>query len=525
MKNHKKCFTAEPDFLPTRLIDVGPSSGTKEPCLVESKALPRRFRSAWSMSQNLRRSLSIAELNSPSVRYVTLSHCWGESKHLVTEKNSLEERRAAILLSSMPKTFKDAVFITRKLGVRYLWIDSLCIIQDSPSDWEMESANMGSVYKNAFVTIAASGARNDDQGCLFERRPACQLPYNIVHPSHGTIVGSIWVRPWLAHGYEDIDFSPLSPRGWVTQERLLPSRILHFGTHQVYWECRSEKDKEDPHHAVTVLGAITNPSASEFSQFSSLNPKSTEEKTRLLGLWYQVVNEYSPKLLTKGTDKLPAISGLAEQYQKATGDTYCAGLWKADLIYGLSWESLISDISVDVWSANRPLKRPPAYRAPSWSWASLDSIAHYHIDMSRWQSDLKVIEASTTPLGINTLGEVSGGYLTVSGSMLPVRVTWNGKSGNEATVFHGQTEEKLGSFQVEDFELKPKLWCLCLSTLDPYSVPSKGQEGSEPTRTICSLVLELTDDSEAQFRRVGFLRTDGQPDMYADVGKAHVTII
>ncbi|KAH6713366.1 heterokaryon incompatibility protein-domain-containing protein [Leptodontidium sp. MPI-SDFR-AT-0119] len=146
--------------LPTRLVDVGPPGSNVEPCLVETTG-------------------------HPDGQWVALSHCWGEVQNhpLKTTRDNLVERLAGIPPSSMPKSFMDAVAVTKALGLRYIWIDSLCIIQEDEDDWLAESKHMGSVYEEAVLTIAASSAENSTKG-LFIRRsyaelevPTVQVPF------------------------------------------------------------------------------------------------------------------------------------------------------------------------------------------------------------------------------------------------------------------------------------------------------------------------------------------------------------
>ena len=175
---------------------------------------------------------------------MALSHCWGKSRHTKTTTDTLELYRSAIPFASLSQTFKDAVLVTRKLGVRYLWIDSLCIVQDSKSDWEAEAAQMGSIYLNSLLTIAATDAMDGDYGFLSPRTPPCPLPYHLDHAVSVSMSGNIWVAAWVTLFDDAVDQSPLSQRGWVTQERLLPPRILHFTNSQIMWECRSQTESE-----------------------------------------------------------------------------------------------------------------------------------------------------------------------------------------------------------------------------------------------------------------------------------------
>ncbi len=107
-------------------------------------------------------------------QYTALSHCWGALKPLTTTGSSLEQRKQGIEWSSLPKTFRDAIHVTHSLGIKYLWIDSLCIVQDDSVDWEVESAKMASIYSQSFITIAATAAVNGSEGCYMERNPRYQ---------------------------------------------------------------------------------------------------------------------------------------------------------------------------------------------------------------------------------------------------------------------------------------------------------------------------------------------------------------
>lgn len=167
-------------------------------------------------------------------RYVALSYCWGKlEKHqrFITSTDNLDDRKKEIKLDEMPNSFRDAVIATRALGVAYLWIDSLCIIQGDDADWKAESAKMEEVFSSVYCAIAASSARSSLEGFLGDRIPrACAA----VHPSQGPVL-------YLAGALDDfqghVEQSFLNTRGWVLQERALSRRTLHFTSTQVYWEC------------------------------------------------------------------------------------------------------------------------------------------------------------------------------------------------------------------------------------------------------------------------------------------------
>jgi hypothetical protein len=127
--------------------------------------------------------------------YVALSHCWGTlGKHpLRTTTDNLQEHISGISWSTLPKTFQDALKITRELGIDYIWIDSLCIVQDSEEDWRQESREMGLIYERARVTIAAAGAADSSPKCFILDRPSLiptELPY---HNASRRECGSFWI--------------------------------------------------------------------------------------------------------------------------------------------------------------------------------------------------------------------------------------------------------------------------------------------------------------------------------------------
>lgn len=171
----------------------------------------------------------------PGESYVTLSHCWGGVNPSQLDSSNLESLLHDIPLESLPTTFQHAVTITRLLGVRYLWIDSLCIIQDSIDDWRVQSAFMNVIYWCGFCNISATAARNGFEGLFFQRDPnASKKPLVSIDvaQSHGlykVFEDTIWE--------DQVINSPLNKRSWVCQERILSRRNLHFGSKQLFWEC------------------------------------------------------------------------------------------------------------------------------------------------------------------------------------------------------------------------------------------------------------------------------------------------
>lgn len=305
-------------------------------------------------------------------QYVCLSHCWGNGMHTITTtSNTLNERRACIPFVQLPRLFQDAVRIVRKMGQRYLWIDSLCILQDCPEDRDKESINMASVYSNAYFTLAAVAANNSSEACstslssfdpvfrekriLGVSKDGCRIPVHARSRIPHFILDAPQER-WANF--------PLLTRGWVYQERLLSRRIVHFNKHEIVWECNE-------YTACQCIPQAGYPP--DFKRWHSevlgLDPDIKPADCSAAGRrWRQMVSEYTELALTKSSDRLPAIRGCAKQMRRCMSGRYLMGLWEDNLLDDLLWIPLDSE---------RPAARPDEYRSPSWSWASMDGKVSY----------------------------------------------------------------------------------------------------------------------------------------------------
>jgi Heterokaryon incompatibility protein (HET) len=180
------------------------------------------------------RICSSAHLNS-SVRYATLSHVWGTSRHLILTSENKGELQQGICVTRLPATFRHAVEVTESLSLQYLWIDSLCILQDSPADWERECKIMGDIYSNAFINIAASTA-TDSNGGLFGSRDPLDITPCVVRIRFAERAGEdelyvFWAEDQVKTPIAD---APLNKRAWVLQERLLAPRTVHFTRPKIF---------------------------------------------------------------------------------------------------------------------------------------------------------------------------------------------------------------------------------------------------------------------------------------------------
>jgi hypothetical protein len=195
------------------------------------------------------RVIDVGEVNSPKVhlwepvpegtvgQYVSLSYCWGTPLSFTTTRATMEERKAGITIIDMPATYQDIVRLTRELGLRYLWVDSLCICQDEVADWERESGRMLSIYSNAFLTVAAARAKDISEGFLNSRttRSFIELDYTRSEICGKALAFNLPLREELIkEDYLTLPHEPLSERAWGLQERVLSHRIMIYGSDQMF---------------------------------------------------------------------------------------------------------------------------------------------------------------------------------------------------------------------------------------------------------------------------------------------------
>ncbi|KAK0653113.1 heterokaryon incompatibility protein-domain-containing protein [Cercophora newfieldiana] len=308
------------------------------------------------------------------LEYATLSHCWGTLKFTTLKTTNLETFRCGLPTHELPKTFLDAIHIAQSLGFRYLWIDSLCILQDSIEDWDTESSLMTKVYGRSSLNIAATSAANGSVGCFFERNRdwRCQISTSNQDAWWDISKRLVWDEPG--------QLNELARRAWVVQERYLSRRTLHFDDQQVSWEC-------DEGPACEFYPSGYTKQVEHFCAYRLKKRPLTEQ------LWPRIVEIYSRGELTRPTDKLVAIGGLARLIQEKTGDDYIAGLWRRDLEHQLLWRSDNRDggghVRLDTGT-------------PTWSWASIQGRIEFFSTVDEiWVSvhDVHLTHSSPNPFG------------------------------------------------------------------------------------------------------------------------------
>jgi len=337
--NHAKCLQATNDhiILPSRFVDVGSCDGKKEPRLISSTEV------------------------STIERYTTLSHCWGthpDNMPLRTTRATKVAHMVSMPMNTLPKTFRDAVSVTRALNIRYIWIDSLCIVQDDLEDWEQEAAKMASIYEGSFLTIAAADSPNSNGGLFLDNiTPPVHFNFTPRLPSgaslntQSTASFRPLIRPRAGEDELHLQNAPLYKRGWAFQELTLSPRSIHFKEHQMYWKCHSGLRSEDG--TLDEIEKEWNQSNIFSRSGGGIIDFSTPDNSR--STWWSWVYDFTTRSLTRPEDRVAAFTGMLRYFQRVTGDTPMLGLWEKSFIPDLYWSIVCGAENV-------------VLTGPSWSW-------------------------------------------------------------------------------------------------------------------------------------------------------------
>ncbi|EHK24031.1 uncharacterized protein TRIVIDRAFT_128569, partial [Trichoderma virens Gv29-8] len=334
--SHEECRVSDAAFVPNRLLYLGDDRTDSN-------------------------TLELVEKPDRPIPYAALSHRWTKetpAKSLLTS-NLLDRKQHGMPIASLPRMMQDVVLVLRRLGIQYIWIDCLCIIQDDKDDWKREAALMASIYTNAELTVAASWCDQPDQS-LFRDHSA---PHELT---------------W-----------PLLTRGWVYQEQLLSRRMLHFTQNELIWECFETTHCE--------CGWYDN-------NTSSHGILGSFKQSPVSKSWAQIIKGYAKRPLTVITDKLPALAGIGKAIAAANdydAAEYLCGFWEKELEESFFW-----------YLSEPPRYARPEIRMPTWSWASVIG------GVECWQVSLEGIEFLGSDMkysGDPLLGDVVGGTLSLSG--------------------------------------------------------------------------------------------------------------
>ncbi|KAI0860601.1 heterokaryon incompatibility protein-domain-containing protein [Xylaria cubensis] len=407
--NHQNCREdTEPGWLPTRLVDINQMA--------------------------LKRSVDIPLQEDR--RYIALSHHWGTEPFLRLTRQNLTRLQEKVHYKNLRRSFRHAVDAANDLGVRYLWIDSLCIIQGSNNESEShrEAGSMASVYRNALLTFAACNAVDIHSG-FFEN--LSNKAQSILNDTNNAVI--------VAKNYA----SPLDCRGWVLQEHLLAPRTVHFGD-PVVWECRETIMKRLLSQTFVFP---TEPIVKVWSQ--------RLKHCDCLSLWYQTVEQYSRRALSEPSDKLVAIGSLAKTFSAVMQTDYIAGLWGRHIVSGLLWET-----------ATKDSRRVGLYRAPSWSWASVEGAVKFH-SLDKAVPLVFLERSGVVPVSSDRFGKLRSGFIELRGRLIIIG-TSDGRASRDLIYKDGFLRVSLDDFLSTDYgqmyliplmktEAKKRYWSLLVT--------------------------------------------------------------
>ncbi|PQE33834.1 hypothetical protein CJF32_00010832 [Rutstroemia sp. NJR-2017a WRK4] len=432
---HQSCITPRRRaFQPARLLDV--SGGTVR--------------------------LSLKSERIEEEPYCALSYCWGTSRQVILTAYNEEDLSRSIEFDTLPKSITDAIRVTRSLGIRYIWVDSLCIIQagDSGKDWTYHSTQMSEIYSNCILNLSADRASAAQEGFLGQRAwPPIRPVFN-----DGIIGLSTPQRKCVITFTNVADMAlatePLGSRAWILSERMLSPRTLHFGAGEMFWECpgcaiASESCPKGYH---TFLENYS------YAKFE-LSDRASEK----IHDWIQILTNYTLLSLTMpASDKLVALAGVGRLYEKHTKNTLVAGIIKDTLPQSLLWER-------EVFSSPE-FKRSPKYRAPSWSWASFDGPLGFYMSreiFGRSKNIAEVLDVWTKPVeGHDHLGQIEDGAITICGPAISLIEL-------ESLVSLRQTDWRLGLYWDEPDDQKSKdiTFLIFLTVTYPANIHSNDAKG------------------------------------------------
>jgi len=420
--NHSRCHMFEEPKLPTRLVHVNAFGDRQDVVLIESSSIPS------------------------SSKYVALSHRWGETQiQCLTTAATYAQQRRCITWESLTLTFQDAIDFTRRLGMKYIWTDSMCIIQGDQDDWLREAGNMWSVYQNAQVTLANVHARDGSQGMYSNSARESAFLDRIRFQGK---LFQLYTRPEFPsfHDWGPLalpDEAPAFARAWCYQELLISPRVVYFTKDEVLWECFTDMACECS--GVTNGIDVDNPKINHIAAFgeehdqlrrevmmrttrtafnvmpeagSSTMDLSTEEVRRQYRIkqWHNVAEQYTELRLTNVGDRLPAIGAVAKNMQVARqGETYLAGLWSGSLLDDLLWFPM-----VPVGHRFEPFYYGSQWVAPSWSWASCWGELQYYPLLV--EEDASVVAAECSYYNDDPFVSSRSGHLILRSTVIPFRL-------------------------------------------------------------------------------------------------------
>lgn len=314
------------------------------------------------------RLVSTHDLDIHHAEYVVLSHVWGgiDIPCKTTTENIERYYTQGIKYSTLPPTFRDAILITFAIGMQYIWIDSLCIVQDDEKDWQRESAHMASIFQAGALTLSATSARNSLEGCSLDSISKPAIQFN--RPSKNALDFAIRGPEYagVRHRLRDeMVMAPVTTRAWIFQEKILSRRMVHATKSQFVWQCATHSESEDG-------TCYESAGLSPFGPFGVLdshllrdqtNGETTEHARHALERrWWNWIRDYSDRDIGRPSDRYAAFAGVVRLLQDITDDEPVVGLWKKNLPLHLAWNAFPEH------GERKALFSVPETRFPTWTW-------------------------------------------------------------------------------------------------------------------------------------------------------------
>jgi hypothetical protein len=462
--------------------------------------------------------LMLTERETPRGNYATLSHCWGENPTFITlTAENIERLQNGCLPAELPQSFLDAIEVTRGLGIQYLWIDSLCIIQSgegSLEDWTEHVDSMTDVYWNCTINISINRAKNANEGCFVDRNSLlaqeCQINWHGFH--HDNL--KYTVCSWNTSGYGALDTLPIAKRAWVVQERLLAPRVLHFGSEQIFWDCNIVTLASEtvplglPLHVTDYYGRrafTTGPPRDRLSR--TLNGHTTSP-SRSWEPWLSIVKQYTSCSLTyPDKDKFKALAGVAEHEARSRSDSYVAGFFRADLLWDITWSVHMHDHALTKRAQNQ-------YRAPTWSWACMDGPVGFQGRLAgppTLIAKLRAVNLIPVERSSNPFSGAQHGTLKIESFLIPATC-------KKVTTSHGRSSVEMTDAPVDSVGYLEPHWSLSLY-LDDFDLLDQDKTRidllrieSRPRNQESGLILRWNEINQS-YNRIGmFISTSPSTD-------------
>ncbi|MCJ1314225.1 hypothetical protein MMC25_007905 [Agyrium rufum] len=511
--HHTSCGSSETTRLPVRVIDVNVSTNLGDVKVVEN-------------------------VDRPHGDYVALSYVWGTSSTLRLLQDTKDSLMTRIPFDTLPQTIQDAVEVTRSLGVQYLWVDALCILQDSGEDKELQIPFMNEYYQDATAVISASGAVDVHGGFLDQGQTSQDvlmrieehifvthsqlgpIPYRILvsAPWHPTLSICVLDTDPRIYNYDD---EPINKRGWTLQESALARRLIIFPSiGGVVMRCREGHEIagevfSDPYHEFPV------------ELYSGMRQDAKEDENiedDLFERWTSVVEDYSRRFLSHPDDILIAIGALAQEFHSSNAEMlgpFLGGLWSNMILKGLLWH-IVNPDHRERDSYIPPTRHSLQYCAPSWSWASCGhpvahrirrepdvSFGNYDPGLPKWCAEI-LSHGITSRIPSNPFGAVTSGYLKIKGTLMPIKIvskdTEHTPDGFETETIAfdiGKSEHRPGQtyiFAPDSLDALPLIRSSCFWL--PIYDATRGR--------FRGLIVRETEDG--RFRRLGFVEVSFHDD-------------